>query len=256
MQERDQRDRREVEWKKKRASRITSSNIAKLFQGGRKKTDTFGKGAIDYIKEIVFQIKENDLAPNQYAKQMEFGKENEPLAIEWLSKRLDFGQDLVSGTNDKDDIVFREWAGKACGDSPDGDVYNIDRTHAAVVEIKCPYDKVKACSLTSKNTEGNPIYSKAEVLNEYNFQFAGHLAAAPEANELWYVIYNAHQNEITGDFYDRGVLYRYSRVELQPLIERIEYRLPKVHDFILKCVAGEYRPEEINSYWVSNDFDI
>lgn len=230
----------ELEWKKKRATRITSSGLAKLNTGGRGKSEFFGKTAIDYIDDIVFQIRENDLIDEPSAWQMDFGKDNEPLALNWI--RENFMEEVKSGATDFGDILFM-CIGDHFGDSPDGLVYQNDEL-IAWLEIKCPANKKKACNLTQPNV------TLADVVDEYRDQFIGHFIGNPECDFGWYVIYNAHTNELTGKPYNRGVRFVLRREDFEPSISIMEEKIYRVYQFIKLCVAGEYKPEQINEWWV------
>lgn len=238
------REERELEWLKKRVTHITASEVAKCFAKG--KGVTFGKVAITYIEEKVMQIQENDLVEEVNAFILQFGKDNEPLAIEAL--RNDAGMnEIVSGTNDSGEILFRTWGNNTGGDSPDYLVLNSEGKEIAVGEIKCPANKVKACRLTREG-----ICTKADLVDEYKYQFATHLIASPHVNELHYTIYNGHVNELSGIPYDRYITHVYYRNEFEGLIKEIKERIPKVHKFIMLCVEGKYQPKDINTWWEEN----
>jgi|AntDeeMinimDraft_5_1070356.scaffolds.fasta_scaffold05986_5 hypothetical protein len=232
---------KELKWKIERSSRITASGLAKLNTGGRGKTEIFGKTAIDYIDDIVFQIREKDLIDDIDGRALDWGKDNEVYAIEWLRENVmetvkwaseDFGSDILFM---KIDEHF--------GDSPDGLIYDGDEV-IAWLEVKCPYNKKKACNLTL------PTVTAADVVDEYRLQLIGHFIGNPNVDKGWYVIYNAHSN-LEGVAYNRGRIFVFDRKDFEPSISLMEAKIEKVYRFILLCVAGEFKPEDINSWWVA-----
>lgn len=235
---------RELKWLIDRSSRITSSNIHKLHMKG--KGVRFGKVAIGYIKQLVFQIRRNDLVDETDAWQLRFGKENEPLAVRWLRARC--GMDTIkSGTDDGSDIMFRKALGDSFGDSIDYDIYDSNGFHYAAGEIKCPANKEKACNAIDE-------WTRESCLKEYRDQISGHFIAAPLVNEIHLTIYNAHKNKLTGRYYDEGVTFIYPRKEFQGRNEENEYLIPRIHEFILLCVDKKYVPEDINKWWAEKGY--
>ena len=146
----------ELAWKIKRSSRITASGIAKLMTGGRGKSEEFGKTAMDYIDDIIFQIRENDLVGETDVWQMQFGKDHEEDAIHWL--RENFMEEIKHGSTDFGSVLFME-VGDYFGSSPDAIAYSNDEP-IAWVECKCPANKKKACNLTL------PSVRKEDVIDE------------------------------------------------------------------------------------------
>jgi hypothetical protein len=234
---------KELAWKKRRSTKITSSGLAKLNQGGRGKNEIFGKVAIDYIDDIVFQIREGDLVDHVDSWQMQFGRDNEPLAFEWL--RDNFMEEYKCGATDFGDEILFICPSIAFGDSPDGIAYVNDEPWAWV-EIKCCANKKKACNLT------RPEVTLADVVEEYRDQFIGHFIANRELDYGLYVIYNGATNELTGKPYNRGRRFILHRKDFEPSITQTERKIEKIYEFILLCVKGEYKPEDINAWWAVN----
>lgn len=235
---------RELAWLKRRSTKITASGLQKLNTPGTKGR-LFGDTAIGYIEDIVMQIQEGDLIESQDKAsvwQMQFGKDNEPLAVEWI--RDNFMEEFRSGTTDFGDVLFM-CIGEHFGDSPDGLIYNDDEL-VAWGEIKCPANKKKAIKLTK------PSVTLADVVDEYRWQFIGHFIGNPNVDIGWYVIFNAHVNELTGKPYNRGRRFILHRKDFEPSISLTEAKIEKVYQFILLCVKGEYKPEQINEWWAIN----
>jgi hypothetical protein len=236
---------KELAWKIKRSKNITSSCIKKLSTGGRKKGEEFGLTSISYINEIVTQIIENDIMDNNERGeiwQMQFGKDNEPLAINWW--RENFMEEIKCGSTDFDEILFLS-PFEGFSDSPDGLVYESDET-VNWCEIKCPANKTKACNLTDGSA------TLADVVDEYRDQFIGHFLGLPNSELGYYVIFNAHVNELTGKPYNRGVRFILKREDFEPSITQTERKIEKVYEFIKLCVAGKYKPEDVNEWWGLN----
>lgn len=235
---------RELAWLKKRSSRITASNLKKLNTGGTKGR-LFGDTAIGYIEDIVMQIQEGDLIEAEEKAtiwQMQFGKDNEPLALNWL--RENFMEEVKSGTTDFDEILFL-CPSEGFGDSPDTLIYENDEVNWC--EIKCPANKKKAIKLTK------PEITLADVVDEYRDQFIGHFLGLPNSEKGYYVIYNAHINSFTGKPYNRGVRFILNRADFEPSITLMEAKIEKVYRFILECVAGKYTADQVNEWWGVNE---
>lgn len=234
---------KEQKWLIERSTRITASGLAKLNTPGRGKNELFGKTAIDYIDDIVFQIRENDLIDEVDAKAMDWGKDNEPYAFDWLKNTV-MDEVKAGATDFGDDILFMK-IGDHFGDSPDFLGYR-DGEPYAWGEIKCPYNKKKAANLTL------PTVTESDVVDEYHDQFIGHFIGNPNVDIGWYVIYNAHVR-LDGTPYDRGRIFVFHRKDFEPSISLMEVKIEKVYRFILLCVAGQYKPEDINSWWVMEE---
>jgi hypothetical protein len=234
---------RELAWKIKRSSRITASGIAKLMTGGRGAANEFGKVAMDYIDDIVFQIRENDLVGEIDAWQMQFGRDHEEDAVHWL--RENFMEEIKHGASDFGSVLFME-VGDYFGSSPDGIVYSNDEP-ISWLEIKVPANKKKACNLTIEGV------LPSDVVDEYKWQFIGHFIANPNLDYGWYVIYNAHNNEITGEPYNRGRVFLIERENLANEIEATEAKIARVYEFIKLCVAGLQKVENINAWWANTE---
>ena len=232
---------RELKWKIERSKRITASGLAKLNTPGRSKGELFGKTAIDYIDDIVFQIRENDLVDDVDAKAMDFGKDNEVYAFAWLKENV--MDEVKAGSTDFGDEILFMRIGDHFGDSPDGIAYRNEEP-IAWIEIKCQYNKKKAANLTLDTV------TAADVVDEYRDQFIGHFIGNPNLDEGWYVIYNAHLR-LDGTPYNRGRIFVFNRKDFEPSISLMEAKIEKVYRFILLCVEGKFKPEDVNSWWIT-----
>ena len=236
---------REIKWFTERASRFTSSSVLKLFAKGKGKVK-FGKTAIDYIDDIVYQIESGNLIDEIKAYALQWGNDNEPNAISWLQDNYAGMYEVKSCTYDFDEIVFRKALGDAFGDSLDGLVYDGDK-EIAWVEIKCPVNSKKAWQLTNKP------YTKADVVDEYKYQLACHFIGSPHLDKGWYVVYDGHEDK-DGVSRDKAKVWEFERHEFTGLIKEIEARIEMCYKFVLLCVKGIYKPEEINEWWDVQEF--
>ena len=235
---------KELAWLKKRSTRITASGLKKLNTGGTKGR-LFGDTAIGYIEDIIIQIQENDLIEAEEKAevwQMRFGKDNEPLAINWL--RENFMEEIKCGATDFGDILFL-CPSESFGDSPDALVYENDEV--SWCEVKCPANKKKAIKLTK------PEVTLADVVDEYRDQFIGHFLGLPNSDKGYYVIYNAHMNQFTGKPYNTGRRFILRREDFEPSITLMEAKIEKVYRFILECVDGKFNAQDINEWWVNQE---
>jgi hypothetical protein len=235
---------RELKWKLDRAKRITSSNLKKLNTGGTKGR-VFGDTAIGYIEDIVMAIQEDDLIESEDKAsvwQMQFGNDNEPLAFEWL--RDNFMEEIKCGTTDFEDILFIK-KGNSFGDSPDGLVYDSKNNPTAWIEAKCMANKKKAIKNTKSTTE------LSDVIDEYRDQIIGHFIADDRIDQGWLVLYNAHLRS-DGKPYNTGRRFILHRRDFEPSITQTERKIEKIYEFILLCVKGDYKPEDVNEWWALN----
>lgn len=232
---------RELAWKLERSKRITSSGLKKLNTSGTKGR-LFGDTAIGYIEDIVMQIQEDDLIEAEDKAtvwQMQFGNDNEPLAFNWI--RENFMETVKCGTTDFSDILFIR-KNQSFGDSPDGLVYDSDDYPTAWVEVKCMANKKKAI----KNTRSTTLLS--DVVDEYRDQIIGHFIANENVDQGWLVLYNAHIRA-NGKPYNTGLRFVINRSDFEPSITLTEKKIERVYQFILECVAGKYKPEDVNEWW-------
>jgi hypothetical protein len=236
---------KELKWKIERSTRITASALKKLNTPGRGKGILFGKVAVDYVDDIVFQIREGDLIDEVEAKAFDWGHDNEVYAVEWL--RNNVMQVVKSATEDFGDEILFMKIGDHFGDSVDGLVYETeDSDPFAWLEIKNPINKKKACNLTLESV------TAADVVNEYSDQFIGHFIGNPNVDVGWYLIYNAH-TKLDGTLYDRGRLFIFKREDFEPSISLMEKKIERVYKFILLCVEGKFKPSDINAWWIAEN---
>ena len=100
-----------------------------------------------------------------------------------------------------------------------------------------------------KNTKPTTLLS--DVIDEYRDQIIGHFIADDSIDQGWLVLYNAHLRA-DGKPYNTGRRFILHRKDFEPSISQTESKIEKVYQFILLCVKGEYKPEQINEWWAIN----
>lgn len=245
---------KETEWLQRRAGKITSSSLKKLFTGGkrnltpieqlvaggnRKTIDVeFGETAIGYLYQLQ---REKRLGKPIYHRDLynfEFGKKAEPYAIAWL--RANYPDWIVKHCAvDFEEIVFCKSEAGAW-DSPDFYV-----GLSTVGEVKCPVDQAKFEQMREM--------TKDEVRGEYEYQLANHFNCNPTCSKLLYFIYDAQVDDDELDVLDpldpsRGILFEYDRSEFEELISQIEEKVSKVMRFLADVDAGKCRVRDINNW--------
>lgn len=207
---------REFEWKRKRCGKITSSTLPDLMTCGRSKDDLFGQKALDVLYMNLYERRTKQPVENVSSKILEWGHENEPIAIDWFRRQFAFNT-VKSCTNDFKSIVFNE-PFDGFGDSPDFYMYDNDNNICAIGEVKCPVSQTKIEKLRFMNA----ITEKTE----YYWQFLGHFVGTPEVDKLYYVIYDGYRDE--------GIYYVMNRIEHAENIEKLTERI-KLCDEVLKA---------------------
>lgn len=121
-------------WLKKRLGRFTASEIHKLFVGGKKKDQLFGKGAETYIMTKAAELLTIEVKDEIDFKQGEWGKANERDAV------LAF-EDYMQTKGDHYGMLKPEFFnyGNFAGCSPDWENM-IDKMGA---DIKCPFNSAE-----------------------------------------------------------------------------------------------------------------
>lgn len=113
------------EWIEARLGKVTASRFKDVMAKGRSKADKWGKTALSYMNEVISEMLTGEMKEVS-GKALEWGTENEPLAIEAYEEEkgvLVFPSGL---------ILLHEFA--MIGGSPDG------RTKGNCIEVKCPYN--------------------------------------------------------------------------------------------------------------------
>ncbi|HEY3405407.1 MAG TPA: YqaJ viral recombinase family protein [Ohtaekwangia sp.] len=116
------------EWDRMRIGRFTSSEMWKLLTNPRSKADQeagkLSETALTYIQVKVAETITQKQKENSYAYPLVYGKETEPLAIEYFCEKTGFIHESIGF------VPFGEHA----GGSPDGIINDID-----ILEVKCPF---------------------------------------------------------------------------------------------------------------------
>jgi len=187
------------EWHRARLGKYSASRISKIMQGGRKKDELFGQGAMTEIYKIAAERQLTpdgqelyiDLLMSNDFKQTRWGTEHEPAARELI------GASRVSGRSHPDYPQF--------GASPDGILKD-----GTLVEIKCPW--------TVEKHIANSRMTKPED-NEYYAQMQAQMAVFG-AERCLFVSYDPRQrinmyfqDVPRNDEYIADMLYRISEAE-------------------------------------------
>lgn len=241
---------KETDWLLKRAGKITSSNLKKLFTGGRvnltpeqmaiiggnrKTMDVeFGDVAIGYLYQLQYEKRLGKPIYQRDNYNFEFGKNAEPYAIANLRANHPDWDIKHCSSNDFDEIVFCK-SESGCYDSPDFYVGS-----DIVGEVKCPVDQAKFEQMRDM--------TKEEVKSEYEYQLANHLNCNPNCTKLIYFIYSAQVDDDELDTLSplapsRGIIFEYSRSEFTDLITAIEAKVRKVMAFLDLVDRGELKAD-------------
>lgn len=116
-----------TEWELERCGKFTSSRIGDLMTKGRAKDKFWGDTAMNYIYEKVAELTTGVPQYSPETRAIEWGNDNEPLAIERYNK---YAQNPIEHMG-KTFIPFNDM----CGGSPDGYIKS-----NWIAEIKCPYN--------------------------------------------------------------------------------------------------------------------
>lgn len=198
-------------WKSRRHGKITSSVLPKLMQAG--KGCEFGTQAMREIYFIKYERRTGLTREGISGKSLDWGTNNEPVALEWL--RSQFLNEIKSCSKDFDEIVFNE-PFPGFGDSPDFYMYGFDGEIEAVGEIKCPTDQAKIEELRD--------LKQIDEKQEYYWQFLGHFIGTPQARKLLYVIYDGYANE--------GIILEMLRDDHEENITRLTERIQRANGLI------------------------
>lgn len=170
------------EWKEKRRGKITSSILPDLMQNG--KGSPFGTKAIAQMCALRYERRTGLTRESPSGKALDWGNENEPIAVDWLRYQLMNG--VQSCSADFEDIVFNE-PFEGFGDSPDAYVYDFDGAESAIVEIKCP--------MSQEKIEALQFQESIDEKSEYYYQFIGHFIGKPDIDKLYYLIFDGYTHD-------------------------------------------------------------
>lgn len=205
---------REIKWHQNRCGKCTSSKNSDLLTRASK-TIPWGKTAIKYLYAKRKELRTGIPAHQDDNKNFRSGRESEPMAIEWL--RANTMYDIKHCSVDFDEIRVTSGGVDGYLDSLD---FIADDTF--IGEIKCIQSDEKFEYMT--------LCTKADVVDEYKEQFAGHFLGNPEYDKLLYLVYRAQEDEDELDVIDpldksRGIIFEYHRSEFEGLIEEIKERV-------------------------------
>lgn len=216
---------KEERWLKKRLGVITASELKRLLSKSGKFTQT----NISYLYEKQYERLCKEMLPKVDTYEMRVGKENEQYAVAWLRENH---PDMVFHhcSEDYEDIVFVV-AENGLGISPDVIVGD----NEGIVEIKCV---VSRANISIYFNPAIPYAKKKQIaLEEHKEQLAGQLSGFPNLNEISLLKYRPQLDDNDWDIKgvldkDRGILFTFTREELQDLIDEINRVVPIADAFI------------------------
>jgi len=159
------------EWELQRLGKFTSSRIGDLMSKGKGKYKFWGDMAMRYIYEKIAELMTGIPHFNAESKSIQWGNDNEHLAIEEYNKGAKVKAKHMGTTF----IKFNDM----CGGSPDGFVGN-----DGIIEVKCPY--VSANHIKT--------FITGEISSDHIFQCQGNMLFA---DKKWcdYVSYDPRMPE-------------------------------------------------------------
>lgn len=218
---------KEARWKEKRKGKFTASVSGDLMKGGRGKGIEWGEAAKAILYGVKYERRTGLMRESKdFVKNFQFGREHEPVAVEWLRKN---GYPNIIHSDDQDDIIFNE-PFEGCGDSPDFEGENITG------EIKCNVDQAKFESLLDITV----IHDKSE----YYWQLIHHLMANPDAEKLVYCMYDAYNDE--------GHVIEMLRKDHIQNIEKLTERIKDANYAVDQALAGNMKISDINDFLINN----
>ena len=205
---------REIRWHQIRCGKCTSSKNSDLLTRASK-TAAWGKTATKYLYAKRKELRTGVPAHQDDNKNFRAGRESEPMAIEWM--RANTMYDIKHCSVDFDEIRVTSGGIDDYLDSLD-----FIADDKFIGEIKCIQSDEKFEYMT--------LCTKADVVDEYKEQFAGHFLGNPEYDKLLYLVYRAQEDEDEMDVLNpldksRGIIFEYHRSEFEGLIEEIKERV-------------------------------
>lgn len=210
-----------------------------LMTPGRAKGVKYGEKAIDYLYEIKRERRIEKPVFDRDNYNFRYGRDNEPYAISWL--RTNTNLTVRDCSNDFPEKIFVIHPDLPfSGDSPDGYINGTD-----LLEVKSLVNEAKF--------ERYLEMSREDLVGEYRDQFAQHFACHPNAEKLYYLIYDGTHDEDEFDERDpnepsRGKYFIYRRKELEERIAEIEARQREAFSFLLISEETGIPLFKINEY--------
>lgn len=227
---------REQNWLKKRLGVISASEVHHLFSTSKKTPvradDKWLEGSVTYLYKKQYERTYNEMLCPVSSRAMSIGLENEKYAVEWLRTHY-FDLIIKHCSEDFEEIVFVE-NGKGLGGSPDCLIMEGDKT-IGIIEIKCVVGEKNICRYFSPTL----AYDKKRIdaFEEHKFQLAAQLLLYPEVGEIKLLKYLPQLDENPMDTRSvldeaRGVVFTYTRADLQYLMEQIEKRVSFADNYL------------------------
>lgn len=216
---------REDKWMQKRLGRITASELGSITSASGKIID----GNVDYIRTKRWERNHGYSLPIS-SKAMEWGRENEPYAIEWY--RANFPDSQVVYSQELPEIPF--WTNpsvKNFGASPDA----FTEDESMVLEIKNVYSNGNIEFFFDPDTSYEE--KKAKVAKEHIDQILGQFISNPAVKTVRLLKYCAQNDDIPQDTDSplaawRGIVFDFQREEYISSIEEMIERINLFNAFI------------------------
>lgn len=231
---------KERSWKQSRIGYISASELHLLMSP----SGIWTEANISYLYKIQRQRRLKQPASPIKARTFTKGRENEPLAVEWL--RANFSPHVRHYDQDFDDKPFIG-TDFGFGCSPDCDVF-VDGEILSIIEIKTVVGEEERGKMFSHTYPY--MRKRGRVWNEHKWQVIGQFLAKPEVNTVYVLKYDMVDDDDEFDLRpathpDRGVMFTFSRDEMGTKLDEAKERITFAHRFI---EAGE-DPSEINEHY-------
>lgn len=232
---------KEREWHIKRIGKFTASEVGNLMSKSGKWTQT----AISYLYKIQRQRTLNQPAKIKYAKSLDWGKMQEPYAVEWLRRQW-IGRTILHCDVDFPEKIFIDGM-NGFGGSPDAylmDGENIE----AFIEIKSVFGEEETNYIFSPTA---PYLRKRErILEEHGWQLCAQLMLPNAPDTIYLLKYDGMDDDDEFDVRDtidpsRGVVFKFTREELSPRIAQLKERIEFANNYLKS--GGDL--DEIQKEW-------
>jgi len=207
-------DAREIIWHNERCGKCTSSKLSDLLTKGTKGIQ-WGKTSLTYLYSKRKELRTGIPAYHADNKNFRDGRMNEPLAIACLRENTMY--DIKHCSVDYPQIRVTSGGIDDFLDSLDFIADDIFLGEIKCVETDEKFEYISCCT-------------KADVIDEYKEQMAGHFLGNPGFDKLMYVVYRGRVEDYELDTIDemdasRLKIFIFDRADFGELISSIEPRI-------------------------------
>lgn len=208
---------KETVWLRKRLGMITASELGDITSASGKIIDT----NLSYIRAKRWE-RQHGFAHPVSARAMEIGNQQEPMAVEWLRKNLEFPEIIYS--KELPEIPF--WLSTECPLGASPDAYTPDER--IVFEIKT---NVSASTIEFFGDEYTSYEEKkAVVWKDHGSQICGQFLSNPKVEEIWLLRYTYQDDDIMSDTDSplapwRGMVFKFERKSFMESISEMRDRI-------------------------------